>query len=527
MTLTAQNSPNPLPETFTAARKVSVPLMVVRTTDPNATYAALAMLLPTLKPANVNKCLFTWDACNGLTARNDAAVAVLGQITGGGAGLIGTINPVTALSTLAAAPEQSCTIFYNAHLFWNDPTLKQAIWNLREAYKTDHRTLVLLAPRGVTAPAELVNDVIVVDEPLPTPDMLDRIMRDVYNDVGAPINEATIAKAVEALAGTKSAFLAEQYAAMSITKHGVNLDRLWAFKKTEINGTHGLRWIDPTMNYATYGGNAAAKEFFGHIFNGKVPPTAIIVLDEINDALGGIKGDNTGVSQAIHKALLTSMAERKYEGAMLLGHPGVGKSAICHAAAGEFNVPLLELDLGGIKASHVGESEERMAVALEVIDALSGGRPLFVGTCNGTDNISAQLMSRFPFRFFFDLPDASERKTIWPIYEQHPHDGADPLTAAQLKDRPDDKLWTGREIMYCCRYAYKLNLTLKQAARYVVPTAKSEPEEIDRRRKFAAGRYLSANYDGEYQIKNEKPVVVTTEPVKGRLPRGFADMPES
>jgi SpoVK/Ycf46/Vps4 family AAA+-type ATPase len=66
--------------------------------------------------------------------------------------------------------------------------------------------------------------------------------------------------------------------------------------------------------------------------------------------------------------------------------------------------------------------------------------------------------------FFFDLPTAEEREAIWKIYLKK--------WSLDDGDRPNDEGWTGAEIRECCRKAWRLRLTLKESAEYVVPVSR-------------------------------------------------------
>jgi ATPase family associated with various cellular activities (AAA) len=538
--VTIATSGSSVASAFKAARKVSVPLVVIRTNDPAATVETLGAALPdATKPLGVEKPLILWDAVNGMRPVNATGQAALYAMLGIKAGenpqtlqmkLAATIPFVETCAALAKVPPTACVVAYNAHLQWNDTAAKQAIWNLRDLLTSKPAMLVLLTTLGAPVPAELANDVITLTEPLPTPDDLAAVVHATYVAVNQQADETSVAKAVDALVGARSVFVAGQISAMSMTGKGMDIDALLAQKKALINDTPGLRWIDPQFTYDALGGLDALKKFFTRVFTGKAAPTAIVFVDEIDDMLAGVGTDTSGVSTILHGKILTHMVRTKALGALLLGHPGVGKSAICEATAAEFGVPFINFDLGDMKNSLVGSSEERATTALAVIDAVSRGSALFVGTANSTGNLSPQLQSRFPFRFFFDLPTAAEKQAIWPIYEQHPHPAATaPLTAAQLKDRPVDTDWTGREIAKCAEYAYMFGCTLKEAADYVVPIAMSMPEQIDKRRQEAANRYLSASYPGTYRVKGEDTPTLKTEPVLvvGKFARKLSDMKES
>ena len=72
--------------------------------------------------------------------------------------------------------------------------------------------------------------------------------------------------------------------------------------------------------------------------------------------------------------------------------------------------------------------------------------------------------------FFFDLPSAEERKAIWNIY----------LTKwNRTADLPDDEGWTGAEIKECARKAWRLKMSLKESAGYIVPVSRSAADQIE------------------------------------------------
>ena len=135
--------------------------------------------------------------------------------------------------TLAAAQRiaaDAVLFFLNPQRVWEQPDVVQGIWNLREMFKAGGQMLVLVTPPGTTLPVELQNDVMVIDEPLPSTDDLSRLVGETFDSagIGAP-DTATILKAVDALVGL-AAFPAEQVLAMSLSKSGLDLDRLWERK---------------------------------------------------------------------------------------------------------------------------------------------------------------------------------------------------------------------------------------------------------------------------------------------------------
>jgi SpoVK/Ycf46/Vps4 family AAA+-type ATPase len=140
--------------------------------------------------------------------------------------------------------------------------------------------------------------------------------------------------------------------------------------------------------------------------------------------------------------------------------------------------------------SLVGGSGERLRAALQVVDAISQGRSLWIATCNSITSLPPELRRRFTLgTFFFDLPVGAERKAIWDIYLKR---------WSLTGDMPDDEGWTGAEIKECCRKAWRLKLSLVESAKYIVPVSRSAADQIEALRRQASGRFLSASEAGVF-----------------------------
>lgn len=59
------------------------------------------------------------------------------------------------------------------------------------------------------------------------------------------------------------------------------------------------------------------------------------------------------------------------KGMLIAGMPGCGKSLTAKAAANQFGIPLLRLDMGKLMGKYVGESEENMRRAIALAEAIS------------------------------------------------------------------------------------------------------------------------------------------------------------
>ena len=177
-----------------------------------------------------------------------------------------------------------------------------------------------------------------------------------------------------------------------------------------------------------------------------------------------------------------------------LSPPGCGKSEFCKALGKEVGRPVLQLDVGSLMGSLVGQSEERTRQALQIIDAMapcvlmideaekafsgvggsgsndSGVSSRMFGTFLSwlndhesdvfvvcTSNDASKLppefsrSERFDGVFFVDLPGRQQKDTIWSLYLE--------LFSLDPEQRkPADENWTGAEIRACCRLAALLDV---------------------------------------------------------------------
>ncbi len=127
--------------------------------------------------------------------------------------------------------EDSILFLANAHRYYGDAAVAQGVWNLRDLYKARGCTLVLLTTSSASLPEELGQDVLVLDEPLPSIGELERIVQETA-EAGemSPLSATDMQRAVDALIGL-AAFPAEQVVAMSLSKQGLDAEQLWERKR--------------------------------------------------------------------------------------------------------------------------------------------------------------------------------------------------------------------------------------------------------------------------------------------------------
>lgn len=485
---------HPVLRQFRAARNAGTPIVSINTPDPAATIELIS------DGVKGDPYAVTWDICRGFMSRSKKSLPAVALIRNSGDAVdcptVG--NPAEAMRLAARAPAECIVFVLQAHRYLNDPMTAQGIWLLRDLFKTNKRTLVLLGP-SIDLPAELRHDVVAIDEPLPDAAQLGEIVRKQHTAAGLekPSIEA-VARAVEAVQGLP-AFPAEQVTAMSLTRAGLDLPSLWERKRQSIEQTPGLKVHRGAESFGGIGGVSVAKAYLQRIMDGQHRPNAVVFVDEIEKMMAGAAGghDSSGVSQDQLGTLLSYMQDTQAAGVIFVGPPGSAKSMVAKAAGNSGGVPTIKLDLGAAKGSLVGQSEQQLRSCLKVIDHVSNGRTLWIATCNAIASLPPELRRRFTLgTFFFDLPDADERAAIWPIQLAAHGLGADLA-------RPNDEGWTGAEIAQCCDIATRLGVGLDEAAGFVVPVSRSAADQLRRLRAGANGRFLSASHPGVYSAPSD------------------------
>lgn len=503
-------------EMFEAARKVSVPILAVRTADQLSTIETIAERMTGEKRFP----LVQWDAARGLShvgdAKSEGAVALKAILPKPQQGMsapydaTGTIPFVEALVACQDLPKGTIVFVQNAHrqMMSTEPlstaAAVQAVLNLRNTFKTTFRMLVLLGPI-FQAPPELEHDVVVLDHALPTPEELEVIVKELHDAGGlaAPTKDA-LDKAVDAIAGL-SAFAAEQVTAMSLKKPGgVDLPMLWERKRVTIEQTQGLKVGRGGERFSDIVGHDALKEHLLRRKNSRTPIGVVLFMDEIDKVFANLEHDTTGVKMDQFRTFLTEMEDNEWRGFVGIGVPGGGKTLLGKAFGNEVGVPTINVDLGAMESQFVGASEALLRHAMQIIKAVGRGNAYVIATSNNASVMRPEMQRRFTDgMWFFDLMSDAERAAALAFYVKKYE-----LKKGQV-DRTAESLsgWTGAEVRNACRYAWDTGCSIGEASRFVVPVAHSRVEEIIRLRQFAHGRLLDTTKGGTYEKPQNDDVV--------------------
>lgn len=487
-----------LREQIKAARRTATPLVLVSTGDQHAARE-------TIRAACTNgeaPPIIGWDSVGGLAGLNDAGRAALMSAIPDDE-QAASANPVAALDFASRFPGATETrptsgavlIMAHLHRHMSDPQVAAGLWRLRDAYKGSGRTLFGLGP-SFDIPAELRGDMVLLRESAPDDDALAAIARGLHEASGVALPD-DLGPAVAAVRGLE-AFAAEQVLAMALRRDGLDLADAWEAKRERIAQVPGLTLERGGPTLADVRGNAALLDFLRGVFSGPARPAGVLRLDEIEKMFGGLGStDGTtreGLGELLQWLDAGSGRRNTHPGLILAGPPGVAKSLICQALAGEFGVPGLAFNLTRTKGSLVGQSGERLRAALRTADDVFGPAGcLVVASCNATDVLPWELRRRFTLGgiWYVDIPSREELSAIWALHLAGyglPADSA----------LPDDTDWTGAEVRNCCDLAWRRGCSPAEAARYVVPVARANRRALDKLRDEANGTYLSSAYPGPY-----------------------------
>jgi hypothetical protein len=492
-----------LTDTVVRARKSGAPLLGISTANQMGAVEAICN-------ATDGSPKILWDCIRGFVGINDAGIEVIASFGDPAEVAQNSANPQTALEMMAKMPGNSdepvgtIVFMLNAHRFVEDPFFSTGLLTLRDIYKTDFRSAILLGPQ-VILPSECQQDVVVIDDPLPDGEKLGEIITKVAERNGVPCPPETLERAVDATIGL-SGFGCETVTAMSLRKNGIDLDALRARKRTQVNQTIGVTLLDGGPKFDDVQGYDQIKEFLARLAATKRDRwkfRCVIWIDELEKHFAGLgqrggPGDNTGITQKQLGEFLTWTERVEAMAMILVGFGGTGKSFLAQAVGPTFDRQTAMLNFSELTAGIAGQSEMNTRNALKTLEAVASGRPLIIATCNKLDVLPPELRRRFSLGiWYFDPPTKDERNAIWQ-YQLGEHD-LDFDSAAY----PDDSNWTGAEIRNCCRIAAQLDVPLIEAASFVVPLAKAEPKALEELRANATGRFLSASSPGTYKPKQE------------------------
>ena len=281
----------------------------------------------------------------------------------------------------------------------------------------------------------------------------------------------------------------------------------------------------------------------------KTPGLKIGVYDETFDTLIGYDIPKKFTKMTIKSPLSKGM--------LMVGPPGTGKTTFARALAGTFGMVCIEMEMAQLFGGIVGETEEKVKLALDVIrvnapcvwfiDEIEKGLAGVGGSSNGgaqtsgsevtqramaqvlkfmsherppgvycvaTSNDAASLPPEWirPGRWdsapwYIGLPKIDTKAGIFKHYIEKGFAVEDETlypTGAALTDKQTTK-WTGAEIETVCRLSATMGMEIKDCAQFIKPVAITMKERLDALETWAKDRTIPAesNVDNAITIDRE------------------------
>jgi MoxR-like ATPase len=435
---------------------------------------------------------------------------------------IGDRDPVATLTVIrdraldARRPERGAWILRDLPAWLRDPGALRQVRNLARFLPTvprDQAQAVIMITPSAEIPPELAGHATLIEWPLPDRSeiaaLLDATLAALPDDIrAAAAPNGTRDAAIDAAIGLTGEEAASCYARSLVQTRRIDPATVSGEKRRVIARERVLEWYDPI-------------------------PGGLESVGGLDALKGWLVARRAAFSPRARAFGLPAP-----KGAMLVGVPGCGKSLTAKAIATAWGMPLLRLDLGGLRSKYVGESEGKLRAALKVAEsvspcviwideiekALAGatqgaadggvsadalgtllsfmqerqGAVFVIATANDASNLPPELLrkGRFDEIWWVDLPTASERVAILSTaLRAHGRtaDGIDLRAVASACEA-----FTGSEIaaivpdaLFAAFADSERALTtadLQAAARTVVPLSSTAAEKIGKLRDWAKGR---------------------------------------
>jgi len=396
------------------------PLLYLVTAEEDPTDEVLRQLAQLGNPPR--KLLF-WDIVRGWNDNGSDKGSVMGAL--------GRVGKGDAKEAVLFVLRDLHPIFKSPESDKHAPIIRE-IKNLTKDLKRSRKTLIFTS-YTLAVPAELQEEITVVDFPLPNVPEIDHLINKLVTTDKLNLQGLGKEQLVKACQGLSRARISRILASALAAKQQVNetdIERVLDAKKQAVRQT-GILEFYPSQ--------------------------------ESLKSVGGL--DNLKQWVQIRQEAFTEEA-RKYgipnpKGVLLVGIQGTGKSLSAKTIAHEWRLPLLRLDAGRLFGGIVGESESRVRQMIQLAEAMApcvlwmdeidkafGGissgtdgdsgtsrrvfgslitwmqektSPVFiVATANNVQVLPAELLrkGRFDEIFFLNLPTAKERAEIFKVHLQ-------------------------------------------------------------------------------------------------------------
>lgn len=287
--------------------------------------------------------VYEWDAVGGLTKFTKLPSGELGKAAISDKTEVGPL--MKWLEGYGKSNETNVIIILkDFHPYIQNPKILRTFRNLVPVFKAAAVCLMFVTPVG-TIPIDLEKSVQTLDYTLPDEAMLGDRLDFVYRCFDNP-NKSIAPKirqrAIEAAKGLTYPE-AEDSFTLALVENGAFNDgfvaSVFSEKVQQVKKNALLQYLEPDVTF---------------------------------DQVGGLKGVKKWI-QLRTKAF--EPEARKYglpypKGLLVCGPPGVGKTLLAKATSNALNLPLFQLDIGGLFSSLVGASEQNMRSVIRTLDGV-------------------------------------------------------------------------------------------------------------------------------------------------------------
>lgn len=404
-------------------------------------------------------------------------------------------KPASPLLKLDDAKALTVVFLQNYHWFIDKPVIIQKIQDSVEVWKNTGKAIIVIAPL-VKIPLELKEDFVTMEFTLPDEaevnESIDFITKSAQKSNGRNFKDPTSAERKEIVESSKGLTQQEIENVLSRSlalRKRFDLSLINDERAAIVESSGFIDVFKPTITFKDLKGYGVVKHF--------------------------------GLSMVKHPLS---------KGMLLMGPPGCGKTRFLEALVGETKMLGLNFDFGKLTSKFQGELDTNIDNVINLIKAVGncivmidefekqfsgagadgstdGGtivrgtgrwlrfmqdRPkgvYIIGTCNSFKGIPPAYLR--PGRWdcapiFIDLPNDEEKRDILDYYL-----GEYDLDSVQ--DAPEMDEWTGAEIEACARNAHIMGVSMVDAAKYIIPLAKTMGDEISALRKWSVGRTVPAS----------------------------------
>jgi len=448
-------------------------------------------------------------------------LSVMSGLTKDQSSIYNTREPAQVLAHLISMSIDAVFILKDFHRHLDDAVVVRRLRDVAQGFAGKRRTLIITAP-SLALPPELNTLVDYVDLPLPDQQQLRALVDQTFSrlsrtrSIKCKLDSAGLDEVARNLRG-----LTEEEAERVVTQAIVGryalspevVGDVLEAKRDLLRRSGMLEFLDPEETMNAVGG-----------------------LDNLKQWLEQRKGSWEDSAR--------SFGLEPPRGVLLLGVQGCGKSMCARSIAGTWGLPLVKFDSAAVFDKYVGETEKRVKRLFQVAEELApavlwidelekifaGGRPesasvdagvsarlmgtflswmqertapVFVAaTSNDVTALPPELIrkGRFDEIFFVDLPNASERGTIFGLQLAQHKQNAASFDLKQLAAASPG--YSGAEIaaalqtaMYGCFSEKRPLITesILQALRSSVPLSTTRSEDVQALRDWARTRAVPAS----------------------------------